>query len=97
VALVAGNLALIFANRSHRLTVLEMATRENKALAWIFAGASAALLAVIYLPGAAAVFRFAVPGGAEMALAALAGAASVAWYDLYKLVRRRGGEAPREA
>jgi Ca2+-transporting ATPase len=89
VALVSGNLALIFANRSHELTLFEMATRENTALAWIVAGTVGALAAAIYVPAAAAVFRFSAPGAAETALAALAGAASVAWYDLHKIARRR--------
>jgi Ca2+-transporting ATPase len=59
--LVAGNLALIFANRSHRLTLLELA----------------------------AIFRFTAPGLRDFALAGAAGVASVLWYDLYKVARRR--------
>src|SRR5450631_724171 len=49
-ALVAGNIALIFANRSHSLTILEMAARENAALWWIVGATVAALCAVIYVP-----------------------------------------------
>jgi Ca2+-transporting ATPase len=88
-ALVAGNLALIFANRSHELTLLELATHENAALWWILAGATAALAASIYVPAAAGIFRFAAPGLRDLALAAACGAASVLWYDLYKIRRRR--------
>jgi Ca2+-transporting ATPase len=87
--LVAGNLALIFANRSHRLTLLELATQENAALWWIVAGATAALAASIYVPSAAAIFRFTAPGLRDFALAGAAGVASVLWYDLYKVARRR--------
>jgi hypothetical protein len=36
----------------------------------------------------AAIFRFAPLGAGDLALAALAGAAGVAWYELRKLVRR---------
>ena len=38
---------------------------------------------------AAAIFRFAAPGLRDVALAAACGAASVLWYDLYKIRRRR--------
>ena len=93
VTLVSGNLALILANRSHRLTILELATHENAALTWILGGATLALVAAVGLPGAAAVFRFSAPGAGELVAAALAGAVSVAWYDLYKLLRRRSRPA----
>jgi P-type Ca2+ transporter type 2C len=87
--LVAGNLALIFANRSHRLTVLEVATRENAALRWIVAGTLAALVAALLWPAAARIFRFEAPAPLEAIAAALAGFAAILWYDLYKLSRRR--------
>jgi ubiquinone/menaquinone biosynthesis C-methylase UbiE len=61
LAAVAGNLALIFANRSHHFTFLELATHENAALWWIVAGTAAALLASVYWPAAAHIFRFEPP------------------------------------
>ena len=88
-ALVAGNLALIFANRSHELTILEMSTRQNAALWWIVSGTLAALCVVIYVPGAAQVFRFAPLAPGDLAIAAVSGFAAVAWYDLRKIARRR--------
>jgi Ca2+-transporting ATPase len=88
-ALVAGNLALIFANRSHELTMLETATHENVAVWWILAGTGVALLAAIYVPALAALFRFSPPGGLALAASAALGFASVLWYDLYKVARRR--------
>jgi Ca2+-transporting ATPase len=87
-ALVCGNLGLILANRSRHLTSLELLARPNAAWWWIVGAALAALLAVIYVPAAAAVFRFAPVGAAELALAAAAGAAAVLPYDLVKLFRR---------
>jgi len=88
VTLVAGNVGLIFANRSHSLTVLEMATRENVALWSIVAATIAALAAVVYIPAAASLFRFAPLGAADLALSAACGLASVLWYDVYKIARR---------
>jgi Ca2+-transporting ATPase len=93
-ALVAGNIALIFANRSHHFTVLEMATRQNGALWWVVGVAAAALCTAVYVPPAAGLLRM-VPLPAGQFIAALAlGLSSVLWYDFYKLVRRREGLDP---
>ena len=86
--LVFGNLALIFANRSHALTLFEAATHENVALWWIVAAALAALAASLYIPAAAAMFRFEAIGAGHLALAAAAGIGSVLWFDAVKIVRR---------
>jgi Ca2+-transporting ATPase len=91
-ALVSGNLGLIFANRSHVLTGVELLARPNRAQWWIFGGTLVALGAVVHVPFLATVFRFDAPAPAHFALACIAGFAAVGWYDLYKLARRgRGG------
>jgi Ca2+-transporting ATPase len=87
-AIVTGNLALILAYRSRRRPMLRTLLEPNAAFWWIVGGTLAALLAVIYLPAAAELFRFAPLGIADFALAAAAGIAGVAWYDLVKLARR---------
>ena len=87
--LVAGNLALILVNRSHELTAWEAAMHENRALWWVVGGALAALLAVIYVPPAAAIFRFEPLDARTFAIAAAAGIACVLWYDLVKWRARR--------
>ena len=87
--LVAGNLALILVNRSHELTAWEAATHENRALWWVVGLTLAALLAVIYVPAAARIFRFEPLGARTFAIAAAAGTASVLWYDVLKWRARR--------
>jgi len=87
-AIVCANVALLFVTRSRSRTALETLREPNRALWGIAAGALAALLAALYFPPAAEIFRFAPLGTAELALAAAAGAASVAWYELRKVVRR---------
>jgi Ca2+-transporting ATPase len=87
-AIVFGNLALIFVNRSHDRLAHEVLREPNPALWWIVLGALAALAAALYLPPVAAVFRFAPLGAAELGVAAVAGVAGVAWYELRKLARR---------
>jgi Ca2+-transporting ATPase len=88
-AIVVANVALLFVTRSRSRTVLETLREPNAALWGIAAGALAALLAALYFPPAAAIFRFEPLGGAALALAAGAGAASVAWYEVRKLASRR--------
>jgi Ca2+-transporting ATPase len=90
-AIVFGNLALILANRSRERTILGTLLRPNPALWWVIGGTLAALGFALYAPPAAAVFRFAPLGAAELAVAAAAGISGVLWYDLYKLMRPRRG------
>ncbi|HWA37602.1 MAG TPA: cation-translocating P-type ATPase [Burkholderiales bacterium] len=87
-AIVFGNLALLYAMRSSTRTILELHGRDNRAFRWIGGGALAALLAAIYVPPLAGLFRFAPLGAADLGIAALAGFAGVAWYEVLKLVRR---------
>jgi Ca2+-transporting ATPase len=88
-AIVFANLALIQASRSRDAPILAVLGRRNPALWWVVGGALAALAVVIYVPPAAAIFRFAPLGAAEALVAAFAGGAGVLWYETAKLARRR--------
>ena len=81
-AIVVGNLALIYVNRSQSRSAWRMLGEWNPALWWISGGTLAALAAVIYVPAAAAIFRFAPLGAADLAIACAAGVAGVAWIEL---------------
>jgi Ca2+-transporting ATPase len=96
-AIVLGNLALIFVNRSADRPALAGLRRPNPALWWIAGGTLAALAAAIYVPPAAAIFQFAPLGVREVVVAALAGVAGVAWWEVRKLAsgRRRHQTRPR--
>ena len=85
--IVFGNLALILAYRSQQRTMLRTLMEPNPAFWAIVGGTVAALLASLYFPPAAAIFRFAPIAGADLAVAAAAGVLGVAWYDLIKLAR----------
>jgi len=87
--MVCANLALILVNRSHRLTVREMAAHPNRALWWIVPAALAALAAAIYVPALAEIFRFERPRASALAAALLAGVLCVSWFDALKVARRR--------
>jgi Ca2+-transporting ATPase len=97
VAIVAGNLALIFVNRSRSRTALAMLGSPNTML-WAIATATLGALAVaLYAPPLAALFRFAAPAPADLALALGAGIASVGWIELLKRPWRGGVSAAGSA
>jgi Ca2+-transporting ATPase len=87
-AIVFANVALLFVTRSRERTALQTLREPNPALWWIVGGALAALAASIYLAPVAAIFTFEPLGVPEVALAAAAGIAGVAWYEVRKLARR---------
>ena len=87
-AIVFANLALILSSRSRERTIVEMLRAPNPALWWVVGGTLAALIAALYIRPIADIFRFSPVGPADLALAAVAGAAGVLWYEGYKLVRR---------
>jgi Ca2+-transporting ATPase len=84
-AIVFGNLALIFANRSRAQSVLATLGRPNPMLWWMTAGTIAALALTLYLPPVAALFRFAPLGAGELGLALAAGIAGILWIEGRKL------------
>ena len=88
-AIVFANIVMIHATRSRDLSILGSLRRPNPALWWVTGGTLAALGVSIYVPSAAAIFRFAPLSPADLAIAAAAGIAGVLWYDFYKLLRPR--------
>ena len=88
-AIVFGNLAMIHATRSRDRGLLEGRRAPNRALWWVTAGALVALLASIYAPPIAEIFRFSPLSATHFAVAAAAGIVGVAWYEAYKTLRPR--------
>ena len=87
--LVAGNLALIFSNRSSTASMWSGLRVRNRALWWV-TGATLGLLAlVVYQPYVAGLFYFsALPAGYALAAAVL-GLSGVVWFEGIKWVLRR--------
>jgi len=86
-AIVAGNLALIFVNRSRQRTALAMLREPNPPLWWVAAGTAAALLLVLYVPPVAELFRFSAPPFTDLMVALAAAVAGVSWYEIRKHLR----------
>jgi Ca2+-transporting ATPase len=87
-ALVVANLALILTNRSWSRTVAATLREPNTALWWVVGGAVVFLGLVLSVPVLQNLFHFAPLHGLDLALCLLAGAASILWFELLKLIRR---------
>ena len=94
--LIAGNLALIFTNRSWSRTIWQTLRSPNPALWWVTAGALAVLAAVLYVPSLRSLFRFSYMHPVDIAVSAAAGFLGVLWFELFKLAARvlRGTRRP---
>ena len=88
-AIVFSNVAMIHAVRSRHLTIVGSLRKPNAALWWITGGTLAALALAIYVPTVADIFRFTPLSAGQIAIAAAAGVAGIAWYEAYKLARPR--------
>ena len=87
-ALVAANIAQIFANRSHSRSLFQGLQAANR-MVWIVAGvAIAMLLASIYQPLLAGLFRFLPLTAGALGTALGIGLASIVWFEALKLLRK---------
>jgi Ca2+-transporting ATPase len=87
--LIVANLFLILTNRSWSRTMVSMLKQPNAALWWVVGGAAVLMCSVLILPWLRALFHFSTLGVAEIGLCVGAGLASVAWFEVLKVVRRR--------
>ena len=87
--LIIANLGLILINRSWSDTVLTTIRAPNAALWWVVGGAVVFLGLVLYVPVLRELFRFAKLHWTDLGVCLLAGAVSITWFELFKLVGRR--------
>jgi Ca2+-transporting ATPase len=89
-SLVLGNLALILVNRSWSLTALQtLKSRKNPTLWWLFLGAVATLLVLVYQPVATEAFELAPLSIGQWLICAASALAGVAWFEVRKLFKRK--------
>jgi P-type Ca2+ transporter type 2C len=89
--LIIANLGLILTNRSWSQTTLTTIRSPNAALWWVVGGAVVFLGLVLCVPVLSELFRFARLHWIDLGVCLLAGAVSTIWFELFKLVGRRGG------
>jgi len=85
--LVVANITLIFSNRSWKHTMFGTLRIPNRAIWWITGIAVFFLSVALFEPQLRTLFRFGAPDTTSLLAAALAGIFSVAWFELFKLVR----------
>jgi Ca2+-transporting ATPase len=91
-AMVAGNLALIWANRSDLRTVLEGYRTRNTALWLVTLATVTTLLVILYIPDVRTIFQFSVLHPNDLFVAFALGFVSITWFEVLKLIRRRDGQ-----
>ncbi len=94
-ALVLAVMLLILANRDPSRPVLLGAAASNPWLWRMAAGVAALLVAVLGLPWLRDLMGLALPGGRELALAAVLVALCLAWLELVRVLGPRWGRARR--
>ena len=89
--LIVANLALILTNASWSRSMIATLRSKNQAMLWVLGGAFVFLALVLYVPALRQVFRFSGLTAFEGLACAGAGLASVAWFELPKLIMARRG------
>jgi Ca2+-transporting ATPase len=87
--LVAANLGLILTNRSWSRTIWATLRSANVALGWVFGGAIALLLLVLYVPFLRNLFHFAFLHPRDLMICLFAGVCSILWFEGLKAFKRR--------
>ncbi len=89
LALVLGNLALIYTNRTWSRPAWTRRDAANRSFAWVSLGTIVLLLLVLGWDTLRGLFAFARLGSAQLVGGALVAAASVAWFELVKWATTR--------
>lgn len=84
--LIVANVGLIFTNRSWSRTTMATLRSPNAALWWIVTGAYLFLGLVLYVPSLRQMFHFATPRLLDLAISLVAGAFSILWFEIVKML-----------
>jgi Ca2+-transporting ATPase len=90
--IVIANLCLILTNRSWSDTIITTLRTPNKAMRWVFGGTITCLILVLSIPLLRDLFRFGTVPFMDLIVCALAGGASVIWFECYKYWNTRNVE-----
>ena len=87
--LIVANLALILSNRSWSRTILDTLRSANAALWWVLGGAVFFMGLVLYVPFLRNLFSFGMLHATDLGICLIAGAFSILWFEVFKLLSRR--------
>ncbi|MDD1676317.1 MAG: cation-translocating P-type ATPase [Methanomicrobiales archaeon] len=91
ITIVVANLALISTNRSWSESIAATWKKPNAAFWWVMGGTVFFLGAVLVVPGLRALFRFAPIAPGYLFLSIIGGALTIAWFELFKVLRAHHG------
>jgi P-type Ca2+ transporter type 2C len=92
-SLIVANIALILTNRSWSSTVLGTLKNPNTALWWVAGGAMFFLALVLYVPSLRSLFHFNRLHPLDLVLCLASGVAGILWFEILKVLRRRGKQS----
>ena len=89
ITLIFSNLFLILSNRSWTQSIFATLRSRNRALNWVVSGAVVFLILVLTVPFLRNLFTFDALHWWEVAIALGGAVLSVAWFEIYKVVKSR--------
>ncbi len=87
--LIFSNLGLILINRSWTRTILETFKENNKSVKWVIGGGLIFLSVVLYVPFVRGFFHFSFLHLNDILICLSAGAISILWFEVFKILRRK--------
>ncbi len=93
--LLAGEMAMVVAERSSDVPVWRQSLRDNPRLLLVLAGTFAFIIALLYVTPVASAFRIATPSMSQFAFACAVGLLATLWFEPFKgvVARRRAGRS----
>lgn len=88
-ALISANIFTILTNRSWVESLFSVLRTPNPTVKWVAGGAALFIVLSLEVPFLERMFQFSHINILEILISALAGAASIIWFECYKAVRRR--------
>ena len=90
--LMLGNIALVLANRSQHLSILQtFKERKNQTIKWILGGGIGMLVLLVNIPITREAFDLAYMNLVQWIVVVVAGFGSVLWFEIYKMARQDQG------
>jgi P-type Ca2+ transporter type 2C len=87
ITLIVSNIAVILTNRSWTDNIFRIIATPNKAVIWVSGGAGLFLALVLNIPFFLNLFQFQRPGWINIMICCFAGIISIAWFEIYKIVK----------
>jgi Ca2+-transporting ATPase len=87
--LIIANLGLILTNLSWSRTILHTLRMPNKALWWVLSSVLISVGLVLYVPFLRTLFRFSFLHPIDLVICLSAGAISILWFEVFKVIRSK--------